>query len=1347
LIREKKIKIKRGKDMRKIYVSIIMAMFIASTLPVLLGNSNEAADVSWENWEQTVETDFETGTLDGLDIIDTGEGAKLQLAHENELGVWLKTDQSPSKRYCNAMAYDSVNNKIVLFGGLDTVECGDTWIYDVASNTWTEKHTGGTAGIDKPEARYAHTMAYDSINQKVVLFGGCDASQSFDDTWLYDVKIDKWMKKSQSTKPSGRKYPAMAYDSISNKVVLFGGFDTANSDETWLYDVAMNTWTQVSTSGQAGTDYPYGRDVPAMVYDSSNNKMILYGGYANVIGKAHDTWAYDVASDTWEERSTSGQIGTDKPTVYGRHSMAYDAINKKVVLFGGGDDNENVEDETWIYDYLTDTWTEVSTGGTAGTDKPSARECFSMAYDYANNKVVLFAGDDSSARTDETWIYDLLPDKWTKMKPILPALGSRFLYGMAYDSDNRVVILFGGHDGTNYKDETWAYDPGMDKWTKMREGISSGDDPLPRSNLKMVYDSANRKVVLFGGNGPDPLNPPFYKDFDDTWVYDYNTNSWTDMNPSTKPAARMDHGMTYDSEYGKVILYGGNGVSNYDETWVYDLALNNWKMMRYGATAGDDPPQLDAMGLVYDEVNKKTVLFGGQVSTPAYKDETWVYDFRTNSWTNQNPSVKPAARSYHGMVYDTFNDEIIVFGGKIATSSYKRDTWSYDLSTNTWTEKNPVDKPKSRCKFEMVFDTYHGIAILYGGQESSGYDFDTWLFNLNNYNNAGNYISGSYTFDISQYDRLSWRPDTIPDQFVQFQVAVSDDGAVWNFLGPDGSPSTYYNELTGGELYKGYEGKYVRYKAYFSIRIAGNSPELYDVAFTSESQRNLYARVTSPDGGEDWMKDDFYPITWNGEGEFSSEPVKLYYSTDNGEYWTVIKDWTTIPDYNDDIDDLWDYDFSTWSQENRDQVPNVGKPLPREGHSMVYCEFDECIYLFGGYVSGSGYSDEMWKYDVSTDGWSELPTMIPAPSPRGGHTMVYDITNEVIILFGGTDGIGSYLGDTWVYNVGAMTWTEMSATGIPGVDKPSPRAGHGMTTRVFDENAFLFGGYDGINYFQDSWEYDYITDTWTKLSLTTNPSAREGHAMVNDASNNKIILFGGFDGTHYKQDTWIYDYSLPTPDWSQRNPTTKPEARMGHAMAWKNFYSEIYLFGGYDGNIYRSDLWKYDHSTNTWAWQTPPSSGGTPSERSEHSMIYAQSPSNDLFLFGGWDSDEYMPNTGHYHWYVPNIDTADALIKVILEDEWGNTVSDTSDATFAIDPPPANYQNYESYERTGEKKGIGDDGQSMLPAAVIIPVIAVIIIGLLVFFMKLSNKRKKDQTTMKKGTGNPSGNVKNISKR
>ena len=47
--------------------------------------------------------------------------------------------------------------------------------------------------------------------------------------------------------------------------------------------------------------------------------------------------------------------------------------------------------------------------------------------------------------------------------------------------------------------------------------------------------------------------------------------------------------------------------------------------------------------------------------------------------------------------------------------------------------------------------------------------------------------------------------------------------------------------------------------------------------------------------------------------------------------------------------------------------------------------------------------------------------------------------------------------------------------------------------------------------------------SWVQLSPASSPPARSYLAMTYDPDSGKIIMFGGFDGTSYLNDTWTFD--------------------------------------------------------------------------------------------------------------------------------------------------------------------------------------------------------------------------------
>ncbi|KKL05804.1 hypothetical protein LCGC14_2602370, partial [marine sediment metagenome] len=97
--------------------------------------------------------------------------------------------------------------------------------------------------------------------------------------------------------------------------------------------------------------------------------------------------------------------------------------------------------------------------------------------------------------------------------------------------------------------------------------------------------------------------------------------------------------------------------------------------------------------------------------------ETWTYDPVGNVWKNMQPKHQPPPRVWgSGFVYDPFNKVLILQAGK-KVSQYGGDkdsvTWVYDVRTNTWTDAAPGGGPGNPWVGAMAFDPEHNAAVLF----------------------------------------------------------------------------------------------------------------------------------------------------------------------------------------------------------------------------------------------------------------------------------------------------------------------------------------------------------------------------------------------------------------------------------------------------------------------------------------------------------------------------------------------------------------------------------------------------------------------------------------------------------
>ncbi len=124
-----------------------------------------------------------------------------------------------------------------------------------------------------------------------------------------------------------------------------------------------------------------------------------------------------------------------------------------------------------------------------------------------------------------------------------------------------------------------------------------------------------------------------------------------------------------------------------------------------------------------------------------------------------------------------------------------------------------------------------------------------------------------------------------------------------------------------------------------------------------------------------------------------------------------------------------------------------------------------------------------------------------------------------------------------------------------------------------EEDEFLMGTMDNVTISENGYlslKENYSEITWGKLYPSTKPSARRSPSMVYHSNSDKVILFGGDNGT-YNDETWTYDLASNT--WTNMSPATKPSARYYHSMVYNSKYDKVILFGGYGATDYSNETW------------------------------------------------------------------------------------------------------------------------------------------------------------------------------
>jgi N-acetylneuraminic acid mutarotase len=290
----------------------------------------------------------------------------------------------------------AASGKLYVFGGLAPkfVPRGLVFEYDPATDLWTAK---------KPMPLPSHHLALAEYNGKIYSFGGFKlpasgeiAWEPINNSWEYNPATDTW----KALKPMPSKRGGGAAAVVNGKIYVIGG---------------------------AGV-HPGSKDVPLLMGPN--------GTPHRSVGTVQE---YDIASDTWRERS---------PMPTARNHFVVAAVSGKIYAIGGrlasafvslGSDTDVVEE----YDPATDLWGVPR----ARMSTPRA----SMVWGVHGGRIYIVGGEIQSSQVSSTFrtteCFDPATNQWLVLPPAplgrQPVAGDAIgdtLYVVSGDNGDRPLI-------------------------------------------------------------------------------------------------------------------------------------------------------------------------------------------------------------------------------------------------------------------------------------------------------------------------------------------------------------------------------------------------------------------------------------------------------------------------------------------------------------------------------------------------------------------------------------------------------------------------------------------------------------------------------------------------------------------------------------------------------------------------------------------------------------------------------------------------------------------------------------------------------------------------------------------
>jgi N-acetylneuraminic acid mutarotase len=777
-------------------------------------------------------------------------------------------------------------------------------------------------------------------------------------------------------------------------------------------------------------------------------------------------------------------------------------------------------------------------------------------------------------------------------------------------------------------------------------------DHRPGGLTDAAYTQSGNSLYYFGG----AKNNSF---FNDLWEFDLSTRQWRWLSgskavnqrgvfgtagiaaPTNVPGGRKFSTLVIQSD--KLFLFGGEGYDRnggkglLNDVWEYNLTTQQWRFLK-GSFLINGNPTYGALGVVAGSnvpgarrgsgawsAGGKMFVFGGfgriAGGTTGHLQDLWEYDPATNNWR----WVKGSSAVNTNGVYGTLNTASPAnnpggrLGGATASNGtllwllggeqnngFYNDVWEYDPGTNNWKwikgsntvnpsgtygtigTAAPANNPGGRRNGAVSFAD--GKIFFFGGigrdeAGDEGYLNDLWEFNLNTKN--WRWLSGTETSSSYQSDgnEVVFSTNNYPAGRRAAALAANTTSVM----------------IIGGDF----------------LTINAESIEVNSIWECRLSDRAM-ARIK----GSDKVS---LPASYGTTGTFSATNLP------QGKYdfttWQIDDRLFVFGGYifneaqyfEGFTNQLWEYNLTTneWRLLNGSINPDPkGVYGPQNTFNINYTPGGRAgatgwvngnrLYLFGGNGLAEkegeiGSLSDLWAYDLATGRWGfmkgsnqidqngkygTLGTEAALNMPGGRLNPQGWVYNGKLQLFGGNglneEGEAGLLNDLWEWNPTSLNWKwingskntdDQSVFGTKGSyssgNKPGGRTSASTTS---SSTAFLFGGYGNgpqgaLGYLNQLWEYDPAANQWRWIN-------------GNEASD-----VPGFYGS-----------------LGNENTNSIPGGRNEAGLLRSGDY--LYVFGGEGidakGAIgYLNDVWKFNLSSQQWAWVKGDQKNDQPSVKNE----------------------------------------------------------------------------------------------------------------------------------------------------
>ena len=288
--------------------------------------------------------------------------------------------------------------------------------------------------------------------------------------------------------------------------------------------------------------------------------------------------------------------------------------------------------------------------------------------------------------------------------------------------------------------------------------------------------------------------------------------------------------------------------------------------------------------------------------------------------------------------------------------------------------------------------------------------------------------------------------------------------------------------------------------------------------------------------------------------------------------------------------------------------PGEDQPFDRYAPALAWDEAGGYGVVFGGTNGSGNVVNETWVNDGDFVGeWRPNAAVTATPPAVVGAALAYDAFDGYFVLFGGQYANRAVSSETWIFQ--SPFWYNLTARLTRA---PPPTYDARMAYDAADRCVVLWDSSQMSPYNTSTWTYR--GGNWTPMGTGNEPSSRIDPGIAYDAATRSVVLFGGYSAMGIAptglNDTWQFASGA----WSQVSISVAPPATVAPVMTYDPRSASLILYAGVlNAGDRTARTWGF--SNGEWTPLTVPNETEPPARFG--AAMYFDPHANFTVLFGG----------------------------------------------------------------------------------------------------------------------------------